>query len=391
MKKLFPLVVLFLFLKIFILPGQQNGMITLGSERLDILLPLLEQKRVALIVNHTSVVGKEHVHLIDTLLGVGVNITKIMVPEHGFRGTGDAGQTIKDGKDIKTGIPIVSLYGSEKKPAPQHLKDVDAIVFDIQDVGARFYTYISTMHYAMEAAAENNLLFVVCDRPNPKDFVDGPVLEKDCRSFIGVHPIPVLHGLTVGELALMINGEGWLKNAVRCNLRVIPMRDWQHGMHYSLPVNPSPNLCSDQAIAWYPSLCLFEATIMSVGRGTDFPFETVGYPQRNFGMFSFIPRPKQGASNPLHKGKKCYGIDYRQKQASQGFSLAPIIHFNRIAAANGMRLINRKRTFELLIGNRRTAKQLARGLSEAEIRKTWEPSLRSYKELRKSYLLYPEY
>lgn len=365
----------------------QQEPLRVGSEHLEQLLPLLKDKRVALIINQTSRV--DSTLLPDTLRALGIDIKAIMIPEHGFRGTGDAGQKISNGVDTGTGIPIISLYGNNKKPTNAQLQNIDVMVFDLQDVGARFYTYISTMHYAMEAAAENDKAFVVCDRPNPKDYVDGPVLENDCRSFIGMHRIPILHGLTVGELAMMINGERWLKNKNRCKLEVIKVTGWKHGDPYVLPVPPSPNLRSKEAIAWYPTLCFFEASIMSVGRGTDFPFTVLGYPNQNFGDFYFVPKPKTGASQPMHQGKRCYGYDLRPNEAPNGISLEPLIFFYNKCKEEKLSLINRKRTFELIAGNKKLLKQLAEGLSETQIRLTWEPALSEYKELRKKYLLYP--
>lgn len=369
--------------------GYAQSHLRMGSQQMEKLIPLLAGKRVALIVNHTSRVGETH--LVDTLLRQGVQISKIMVPEHGFRGTANAGASIRGGRDAETGLPIVSLYGKNKRPTAKQLKDVDIILFDIQDVGARFYTYISTMHYAMEAAAENHIPMIVCDRPNPKDEVDGPMLEADCRSFIGVAPIPLLHGLTVGELAQMINGEKWLRNTQNpCRLTVIPVEGWQHGMPYALPVMPSPNLKSDHAIAWYPSLCLFEATILSVGRGTDHPFEVLGYPHREFGTFCFKPESRTGATDAKYRGKVCHGIDYRKQNAPKGLSLQPLIYFQQIAKQNGIRLIDRIRTFELLAGNKRLAHQIESGMSEKAIRATWQKNLEQYRVMRKKYLLYPE-
>ncbi len=369
--------------------GYTQNRMRMGSEQMEKLIPLLAGKRVALIVNHTSRVGDTH--LVDTLLRQEVQISKIMVPEHGFRGTANAGATIRGGRDAQTGLPIVSLYGQNKRPTTEQLKDVDIILFDIQDVGARFYTYISTMHYAMEAAAENHIPMIVCDRPNPKDEVDGPILETDCSSFIGVAPIPLLHGLTVGELAQMINGEKWLRIPKdSCQLTVIPVEGWRHGMPYALPVMPSPNLKSDHAIAWYPSLCLFEATILSVGRGTDYPFEVLGYPHRKFGVFSFKPESRTGATDAKHRGKICYGMDYRKEDAPEGLSLQPLIHFQQIAKQNGIKLIDRMRTFELLAGNKRLAHQIESGMSEKAIRATWQKDLKQYHLMRRKYLLYPE-
>lgn len=371
------------------LEGQQ---ITVGSERMDILLPLLQGQRVGLMVNQSSLVGEGKTHLLDTLIARGIDVSQVFVPEHGFRGDVDAGKTVQHGKDVRTGTPIVSLYGRTKRPTPEMLREVDIILFDLQDVGTRFYTYISSMHYLMEAAAEQGKLMIVADRPNPNDYIDGPILEPDCRSFVGMHPIPIVHGLTVGELAMMINGERWLRGKKPCRLEVIPIQGWSHGQPYSLPVRPSPNLPDDQAIALYPSLCLFEATIMSVGRGTDSPFKILGYPDKNFGRYSFVPVVKIGAdTNPRYKNRRCYGISLAEVQPAQNrLSLEWILHFAHIARKRGIAFIDRPRMFELLAGNKRLASQIASGLTEEEIRATWQADRLRYMKLRKKYLLYPD-
>ena len=268
----------------------QNAPLKLGAERMDVITRLLKDKQVGLVVNQTSILEKSQKHLLDALLEQGIQVKKVFAPEHGFRGTGDPGEEIKDSRDQKTGVPIISIYGKNKKPTVEQLAGLDAIVFDIQDVGARFYTYISTMHYVMEACAENNVEFIVLDRPNPNDFVDGPIRQKGFESFVGVDPIPVLHGLTVGELAWMINEEGWLKsNPDTCKLHIVKMENWKHGDPYWLPVKPSPNLTNDQAIRLYPSLCFFEGTNISVGRGTYYPFQMIGAPDAKYGDFVFTP------------------------------------------------------------------------------------------------------
>lgn len=358
---------------------------------MELLLPALQGKRVALMVNQSSVVGSAQVHLLDTLLSRGVDVRRIFVPEHGFRGTVDAGKYVKDGKDLRTGVPIISLYGRNKKPSPAQLSDVDVVVFDLQDVGTRFYTYISSMHYLMEALSQAGKALIVCDRPNPNDYVDGPVLEADCRSFVGLHPIPVLHGLTVGELAGMINGEGWLPEGRQCAVTVIPIEGWHHGEPYQLPVRPSPNLPDARSIELYPSLCLLEASILSVGRGTDSPFRVLGYPHRSFGSYRFVPEPKAGAdSQPKHQGKACYGVDLTGEDFPRGqFSLKYILHFHQLAQRHGLKLIDRKRTFEILAGNKRLLSQIEQGMTEAQIRATWQDALTQYQQMRQRYLLYP--
>ncbi len=371
---------------------EERQSVVVGAERTEELLPLLRGKAVALVANATSIVGPEREHLLDNLLRHGVQIMKVLGPEHGFRGDADAGATVRDDRDMKTGIPIVSLYGNNKKPTKGMLRDVDVVLFDMQDVGTRFFTYISTLHYVMEACAEQGKKLIVTDRPNPNDNIDGPILQPDCRSFVGLDPLPVLHGLTIGELAQMINGERWLvKKSDKCDLTVIPMTGWKHGQPYILPVKPSPNLPTPQAIAWYPSLCLFEGTIMSIGRGTTFPFEVLGYHNENFGDFTFTPRPIRGMdSNPLYKGRVCHGIDLRRVEAPKGFSLNLLIHFYRIAREEGLRFINRRQTFNILAGTKELALQIEKGMSEEEIRATWQPGLKKYRKMRQKYLLYPD-
>ena len=283
-------------LLIFLLIGstQFHAQIRMGAEQTEKLLPLLKGKRIALVVNHTSVVGQAQTHLLDTLLSLKVDVRKVFAPEHGFRGNADAGETVKNGRDTQSDKPILSLYGKNKKPTPAQLEDIDIVLFDIQDVGARFYTYISTMHYVMEACAENQKHFIVTDRPNPCDYIDGPIRESSKKSFVGMHPIPVLHGCTVGELAQMINGEGWLKDKLQCQLTVIPVEGWTHGQPYSVPIKPSPNLPNDQSIALYASLCPFEGTSISVGRGTRTPFQIIGSPDVPEYPYSFTPQALEG-------------------------------------------------------------------------------------------------
>ncbi len=367
----------------------QDVVIT-GAERTEEYLPLLKGKRVGLVVNQTSVVGNNNTCLLDTLIALNVNVSKVFAPEHGFRGDADAGETIKDGKDTKTGVPILSLYGSNKKPTHDQLKDLDILIFDIQDVGARFYTYISTMFYIMEAAAEHNKEVIVLDRPNPCDYVEGPILKPAYRSFVGMMPIPILHGCTVGELAKMINGEGWLsKNPQGCRLTVIPCLGWEHQQAYSLPVKPSPNLPNDQSIRLYASLCPFEGTKISVGRGTTYPFQVLGAPDKKYGKFTFTPRSLPGFDkNPMHKDEVCYGIDLRKVNDLQdGFSLQYLIDFYE-KSGEGAAFIDRNRFFDLLMGTDAVRKDIISGKSESEIRQSWEKELEAYRKMRNKYLLY---
>lgn len=365
--------------------------VTTGAERIEEYLPLLEGKRIGLVVNHTSIVGKSQTHLLDTLLALKVNIKAVFAPEHGFRGEADAGETVKDGKDSRTGTPIVSLYGNSKKPTAQQLQNIDVVIFDIQDVGARFYTYISTMHYVMEACADYDKEVIILDRPNPVDFIDGPVMEPRLSSFVGVHPIPILHGCTVGELALMINGEKWLKNTKEiCHLKVIPMKGWKHGQPYSLPIKPSPNLPNDQSIRLYASLCAFESTRISVGRGTTFPFQVLGAPDKKYGTFTFTPRSLPGFDrNPMHKNNTCYGVDLRQVSDIKGFSLRYVIDFYK-KSGEGAGFFSRARWMDQLMGTSKVRTDIIAGKSEAEIRAGWQSDLNKYKEIRKKYILYSE-
>ena len=367
--------------------------VTVGAERMELLLPTLQGKRVALMVNQSSLVGSTGTHLVDTLLSQGINIVRLFVPEHGLRGKVDAGKNVRSGVDEKTGLPVVSLYGQRKRPTPEMLADIDLLVFDLQDVGTRFYTYISSMHYLMEACAEEGKTFVVCDRPNPNDFIDGPILEPDCRSFIGVDPLPVAHGMTVGELALMIDGERWLRGGNTCHVKVIPMARWSHGDPYELPVRPSPNLPNSRSIELYPSLCFFEATIMSVGRGTSRPFQAIGYPDKRFGSIVYTPQIKLGEdSNPRHKGKLCYGTDYTSVSLpKRQIALGPLLDYYRKADSLGLQLINQRQLFDLLAGTKKLRQQLSSGLSEEEIRASWQASLKAFQAKRARYLLYTDY
>lgn len=386
MKKFYILLIAFFCSVPNIIVLGQN--LKLGADRLDELLPDIKEKKVALVVNQTSLLS-DGTHLIDALLAQNINIVKIFAPEHGLRGTADAGEQIVDGKDGKTGIPVVSLYGKNYKPTPAQLKDVDAVVFDIQDVGSRFYTYISTMHYVMEACAENRKLCFILDRPNPNDFIDGPVLNLKYRSFVGMHTIPVQHGVTIGELAQMINGENWLKNGVRCQIKVIPMTGWKHGQEYILPVKPSPNLPNNQAIALYPSLCFFEATNVSVGRGTDAPFQIVGAPDPKYGDYSFTPHSTEGAKSPLNMNKKCYGEDLRNYKAKKMIELRFLLDFYK-KSGKGAAFFTTPRFMDLLSGTDALRLMIVNGDSEEKIRKSWEKDLNNYKTIREKYLLYPD-
>ena len=364
-----------------------------GADQIETLTSLIGNKKIALVANQTSLTGSTH--LLDTLYSLGKRPVALFAPEHGFRGKADAGETVKDGKDVKTGTPIISLYGKNKKPYATDLANIDMVVFDIQDVGARFYTYISTLYYIMQACAENGKELIVLDRPNPCDYVDGPVLKKEYKSFVGMLPIPVLHGCTMGELAGMINGEGWLGNNLKCNYSVIQIKGWKHGDPYSLPVKPSPNLPNDQSIALYASLCLFEATSVSVGRGTYFPFQVIGSPllPKDKYPFSFTPKALEGFDkNPLHKNVVCHGLDLRETDISglNGFSLKYVIEmyreFKKINKSESF--LTRPKWFDLLMGTNQVRLDMLKGKSEEEIRSVWNEDLKKYREMRDKYILY---
>ena len=372
--------------------ARQKNRPLLGAEQIDRILNLTDGKRVALAVNQTSILENEqHTHLLDTLLARGVDVKKVLAPEHGFRGTDEAGEPVKNNRDLKTGIPVLSIYGKSKKPSAAQLHDVDVLIFDIQDVGVRFYTYISTMHYVMEACAENNKECIILDRPNPNDFVDGPMRKEGFESFVGLDPIPLLHGLTTGELAQMINGERWLKSTPdTCRLTVVPLQNWTHGEPYLLPVPPSPNLPDHRAVRLYASLGWFEATNVSIGRGTYFPFQVIGFPDKTYGSFSFTPRPIPGMdTNPLQKGKTCFGVDLREYPFEGGLTLQFFFDFYRKAGQKAS-FFARPEWFDLLAGNSDLRAGITAGRSEQEIRLGWQEDLERYKDIRRKYLLYPD-
>jgi uncharacterized protein YbbC (DUF1343 family) len=363
--------------------------IIIGAARFSEYLSDLEGKKVGLIVNQTSAIGETH--LVDSLISLGVDVRKIFAPEHGFRGTADAGEKVKDGKDVKTGLPIISLYGKSRKPTKSMIGDLDVLIFDIQDVGARFYTYISTMHYVMEAAAENGKKVIILDRPNPNGhYVDGPIRTKNLKSFVGMHPIPIVHGLTVAELAKMINGEKWLNGGLQADLKIVTCEHYDHNTFYELPIKPSPNLPNIRSIYLYPSLCLFEGTIVSVGRGTPTPFQVYGHPIFKNGTYEFTPEPTEGAKKPPYNNETCFGFNLADKsleelRQTQQLELSYIIdYYNnfpiKAAFFNDF--------FKKLVGNTELKKQIESGKSEAEIRASWQPELDNYKEMRTKYLLY---
>lgn len=369
---------------------EQHGPI-MGAEQLDVLLPLLHNKRVGLLVNHTALVNGTH--LVDTLLHRGIAVKKIFGPEHGFRGNAADGEVVKNGVDTKSGLPVISLYGKNKKPTTEQLGDLDLVIFDIQDVGTRFYTYISSLHYLMEACSENGKQVIVLDRPNPHGgYIDGPMLEPELKSFVGMHRIPVVHGLTVGELAGMINGEGWLGAGKKCDLKVITMKNWTHSDEYLLPVAPSPNLPNNQAIKLYPSLCFFEGTAISVGRGTEMPFQVLGSPLLKGFPFSFTPATIKGvAVNPPHDGKQCFGLDLRKAEADKKIDLSYLISMYNAYPDKDNFFTNPfdRNYIDKLAGTAKFKQQIRAGMSEQEIRETWKKDLDEYQVMRSQYLLYP--
>ena len=353
-----------------------------GAERVNKYLPLITNKQVAIVGNQTSMIND--IHLVDSLISYKINITKVFSPEHGFRGNEDAGALIKDDIDSTTKLPIISLYGKNKKPSNDDLEDVDIILFDIQDVGVRFYTYISTLHYVMEAAAENNVELIILDRPNPNGhYIDGPVREEKYKSFVGMHPVPIVYGMTIGEYAQMINGEKWISQ--KCNLKVIKLVGYNHDSHYDLPIKPSPNLPNSRSINLYPSLCLFEGTNISIGRGTNFPFQHFGSPYIK-SNYSFTPKSGKGSKFPKHENKICYGTDLRfQENYMSNINLVWLINcYNE--CPNKEDFFNS--FFDKLAGNEKLRKQIYEGKEISEIINSWQKDLNKFKKIRAKYLMY---
>ncbi len=379
-----------------------DSTIITGAERYTVYLPILKNKKIGIVTNQTGGIHKkgriivinggeaeeadQNISIVDLLLNQKINITKIFAPEHGFRGTEDAGEHVIDGKDVKTNLPIISLYGNNKKPKPEQLDGIDVMIFDLQDVGVRFYTYISSLHYIMEACAENNIQLLVFDRPNPNgSIVDGPILEKEYNSFVGMHPIPLLYGMTIGEYARMINGEHWLKNGIQCNLKVIHCLNYKREMIYCLPVKPSPNLPNDQAINLYASLCLFEGTNVSVGRGTEKQFQIYGSPFLAKSNFSFTPIPNFGAKEPVFKNKLCYGEDLTTIQKVNKLELKWLIKAYN-STSDKSKFFND--FFTKLAGTKKLQQQIEAEVSENDIRKSWKKDLEEFMIMRMKYLIY---
>lgn len=384
---------LFATFTLLLIALSSNAQVSVGADKVNQIIHLTEGKKVGLATNHTGVLtNPQNTLLLDTLLARGVEVVKLYAPEHGLRGTADAGAKIESGKDPITGLPIVSLYGANRKPKPSHLQGIDIMLYDMQDVGVRFYTYISTLYYLMEACAEEQIPLVVLDRPNPHDTVDGPLLkERKFRSFVGIIPIPAVHGLTLGEAALMINGEGWLQDGIQAAITILTIEGWRHGEPYSLPVPPSPNLKSDRAIAFYPTTCFFEGTSWSEGRGTPTPFEVVGYPQKDAGSYTFTPTRRAGATKPKHEGKRCYGPDLTHFIPKKGINLPIILDAAQKSKAAGIEFISRPDFFDLLAGTDQLRLQIEKGWNEKQIRASWQSDLNQYKKLRSKYLLYEDY
>ncbi|KRD58645.1 hypothetical protein ASE40_20220 [Flavobacterium sp. Root935] len=365
--------------------NDSSNEIKTGADNFEKYIPLLKDKKVGIVTNQTGILSNKK-HLVDFLLEKKINIQTIFAPEHGFRGTADAGEHVVDGKDAKTGLSIVSLYGENRKPKKEQLAGIDVLVFDLQDVGARFYTYISSLHYVMEACAENNIPLIILDRPNPNgSIVDGPILEKEFTSFVGMHAIPILHGMTIGEYGQMINGEKWLKNGVQCKLTVISCTNYKRDMPYSLPVKPSPNLPNDQAINLYASLCLFEGTNVSLGRGTEKQFQIYGSPYLTKTNFKFTPKPNFGAKDPVYNGKECYGEDLSKAPKVNQLELKWLLKAYQNTTDKSKFFIP---FFTKLAGTKKLQQQIEAGVSEKDIRDSWKKCLEDFKTMRKAYLLY---
>jgi len=365
--------------------------IILAANRTQVYLPMLANKKVGIMGNQTSIMknkGGGYTHVVDSLLALNVNLVQGFAPEHGFRGTADAGEAVEDGKDAETGLPVISLYGNNKKPKAEQLKDLDVLIFDLQDVGTRFYTYISSLHYVMEACAENEVQLIIFDRPNPNgSYIDGPILEPAYKSFVGMHPIPTVHGLTMGEYAKMINAEKWLKNGVQCNLEVVAMENYNHSKTYKLPVKPSPNLPNAQAINLYPSLCFFEGTNVNAGRGTAKQFQVFGSPflDQNYFDYQYTPKSMAGAKNPKHLGKVCFGKELSEHKRLEKINLEWLIEaYNNTEDKD--EFFNA--FFTKLAGTKQLQKQIEKGLSAEEIRASWQEGLDQFRTKREKYLIY---
>ena len=388
----FSLIALFFFSTLLL-----HAQVRVGAERLERYLPMLKDKSIGIVGNQTSVLGSTH--LVDTLLSLEVNVKKVFCPEHGFRGIAEAGELIGDQLDLKTGLPIVSIYGKSKKPASEQLDSIEMLIFDIQDVGARFYTYVSTLHYVMEACAENGITVLVLDRPNPNGYyIDGPILKEGYESFVGKHRIPVVHGMTIGEYARMINGERWLDNEIQCDLIIISCEGYDHNTRYQLPIRPSPNLPNMASVYLYPSLCFFEGTLVSIGRGTDHPFQCYGHPRLAFGSFAFTPAGEGKIVTKLN-GEKCLGAnlsgvadDFRKEgKLRLGYLIGTYLHLSKLLEKDAEEKEFFTDYFDKLAGSDELRKQIQSGTTEEKIRESWQADLASFKKIRKQYLLYSDF
>lgn len=387
-------ILFFLILSIYSFAQQSaiNKALVVGANQTEKYVYKLNNKSIGIVANQTSVILNEdgsYSHLIDSLLKLKINIKRVFAPEHGFRGDADAGEYVKNGSDKKTGLPIISLYGKNKKPALNYLKDIDIMIFDIQDVGVRFYTYISTLHYIMEACAEQKIPLIILDRPNPNgDYIDGPVLDMKYKSFVGMHPVPIVHGMTVGEYAKMINGESWLSDELHCDLTVIKVTNYSHSTVYEPPIPPSPNLPNYKSIRLYPSLCLFEGTSISVGRGTDDQFQVYGSPELNpmIYKYQFKPLPNKGAKFPKHQNKLCFGENLKNSKINKGIQLNFILKAYE-NSKNKSQFFND--FFIKLSGDNTLINNIKIGFKELDIKKKWSKTIKSYSKMRQFYLLYP--
>jgi len=372
--------------------NQVEKEIIVGANRTKMYLPLLDGKRVGIVANQTSVIFKKdntYTHLVDSLVALNIDVKKVFSPEHGFRGNVDAGEHVKDGIDTKTDLPIISLYGDNKKPTSEQLKDIDIIIFDIQDIGVRFYTYISTLHYLMESCAENNIPVLILDRPNPNgQYIDGPTMEKEHQSFLGMHPIPLVYGMTIGEYAQMVNGEKWLSKGVQAKTTIIPNDNYTHDKSYSLLIRPSPNIPNDLSVKLYPSLGLFEGTNINAGRGTEFQFQRYGAPFLNpeTMTFTYTPQANFGAKYPKHKGELSYGEDLSHETTHNEMTLKWIIKAYENSTDKSLFFLTNG--FTKHAGTTKLQKQIEAGMTEADIKATWQEDLNTFKKTRTKYLIY---
>ncbi|MEO6347972.1 MAG: DUF1343 domain-containing protein [Aquaticitalea sp.] len=371
-------------------PSKEDKTIISGANQTTDYLPLLKGKSVGVVANQTSVIfkGDTYIHLVDSLLSLNIKVTKVFAPEHGFRGVADAGEHIKDEVDAETGLPIISLYGDNRKPSHEQMKGIDVMLFDMQDVGVRFYTYLSTLHYVMEVCAELNIPVIILDRPNPNGhYIDGPVREEDVKSFVGMHPVPIVYGMTIGEYGNMINGEKWLDKGIQCKLTVVPLKHYTYDSEYDLPIKPSPNLPNSTSINLYPSLCFFEGTNVSCGRGTEMQFQIFGspfLPKESFD-FSFTPQPNFGAKTPKYQGELCYGRDLRNVNKLYEIKLDWLIEAYKLSSDKQTFFNN---SFARLAGTKKLQEQIKNGVSIEDIKKSWGPGLESFRKVREKYLLY---